>query len=125
MTSIIKIIIAVMALQLSPWVLAMTDAQAINISGQQRMLTQRMMKNYLMLGTDIRSEQAQEQLNDSVLQFELQLRRLDRYAPTDDIKAKITAVKSLWSHHKGAITETPDKATLIIITGMRNWWCIT
>lgn len=46
------------------------NAEAINKSGRQRMLSQRMIKSYLMIGAGIKVGMAQQQLDDSVALFE-------------------------------------------------------
>ncbi len=47
---------------------AINDAEAVNRAGQQRMLSQRVAKSYLMIGTDTRTEQALTQLDQSARQ---------------------------------------------------------
>lgn len=110
----IKALIKVLILTLIPLSLpiyswGMTDAEAINKSGRQRMLSQRMMKSYLMLGADIKVETAQQQLDDSVALFEQQFLELRDYAPTEEITNKLDKVESLWVVHRERIIGQPDK----------------
>ena len=87
----------------------MTDAEAINVSGRQRMLSQRMMKSYLMLGADIKADEAQKQLDQSVALFESQFLALRDYAPDEGINALLDKVESIWLTHRQAILQSPDK----------------
>jgi len=91
----------------------MTDAEAINVSGRQRMLSQRMMKSYLMLGADIKTDEAQHQLDDAVAMFESQFLALRDYAPTEDIDALLDKVEVIWLEHRQEILATPDKSDAI------------
>ncbi|WP_312928341.1 type IV pili methyl-accepting chemotaxis transducer N-terminal domain-containing protein, partial [Stutzerimonas nitrititolerans] len=45
---------------------AISDAEAVNRAGMQRMLSQRIAKSYLMLGTETRAEVAVVQLDQSI-----------------------------------------------------------
>ncbi|MFC3152890.1 type IV pili methyl-accepting chemotaxis transducer N-terminal domain-containing protein [Litoribrevibacter euphylliae] len=110
----IKALIKLLVLTLIPlsfpiysW--GMTDAEAINKSGRQRMLSQRMMKSYLMLGADVKVEVAQKQLDDSVALFEQQFLELRDYAPSEEITNKLDKVESLWVVHRERIIAQPDK----------------
>jgi len=87
----------------------MTDAEAINVSGRQRMLSQRMMKNYLMLGADVKAAEAQRQLDSAVALFESQFLSLRDYAPTDVINKRLDAVEALWLPHREAILAAPNR----------------
>ena len=87
----------------------LTDAQAINVSGRQRMLSQRMMKDYLMIGANVKTETAQQQLDSAVALFEEQFLALRDYAPTEDINAKLDAVEAIWLAHRVNIIAQPDK----------------
>ncbi len=48
-------------------------SSAINKSGRQRMLSQRILKTYSMIGIDVNAMTAQQQLNDAVKLFDTQL----------------------------------------------------
>ena len=89
----------------------MTDAEAINVSGRQRMLSQRMMKDYLMIGANVKSDEAQRQLDDSVALFEEQFLQLRDYAPNEAITARLDAVEKIWLSHREKIIANPDKSS--------------
>jgi nitrate/nitrite-specific signal transduction histidine kinase len=110
-SSLIKLLILVMlpvAMPSYSW--GMTDAEAINKSGRQRMLSQRMMKNYLMLGAEVKPQMAQQQLDASVALFEQQFLELRDYAPSEEINNKLDKVESLWVVHREKIISPPNKA---------------
>ncbi|MFK4754031.1 type IV pili methyl-accepting chemotaxis transducer N-terminal domain-containing protein [Oceanobacter antarcticus] len=107
-----SILLLTALLSLSPAVYALNDAEAVNISGSQRMLSQRMMKSYLMLGAGIKPEVAQQQLDESVAQFEERLLMLRDYAPSAAINNKLAQVEDLWQQHRVRILATPDKSVI-------------
>src|SRR3990167_837111 len=61
-------------------------AEAMNLSGMQRMLSQRIAKSYLMLGAEIRHDLAKQQLDQSIAKFESNYLALSEYAPTPEIR---------------------------------------
>ena len=90
-------------------VMAINDAEAVNISGRQRMLTQRMMKNHLLIGAEIQTDKAQRQLDEAVALFEEQLLMLRDYSPTAAIDSKLDTVEALWFPHRLRIISAPSK----------------
>lgn len=75
-------------------------SSAINKAGRQRMLTQRMVKSYCMIGIDVQQDVAEEQLRKSIDLFELQLSELTAYSKTDEIVASLSQVEALWKPFK-------------------------
>ena len=65
---------------------AISDAEAVNRAGMQRMLSQRIAKNYLMIGTDTRVDLAASQLDSSIASLEENAQLLGDYAPSDGIR---------------------------------------
>lgn len=111
MTRQLLLIATLMAGLLAPIpTLAMEDAEAVNVSGRQRMLTQRMMKNYLLIGAGIQTDKAQRQLDEAVALFEEQLLQLRDYSPNDTINRQLDTVEALWLPHRLRIISTPSKA---------------
>lgn len=89
--------------------LAMNDAEAINISGSQRMLSQRMMKSYLMIGAEVKADAAQKQLDESVALFEERLLALNEYAPGETIRSRLHQVEAIWHHHRQGLLSEPAR----------------
>ncbi len=87
----------------------LTDAEAINISGRQRMLSQRMMKSYLMVGAEIKPRQSQQQLDAAIRLFESQFQELRAYAPTSEINTRLNQVEAIWLGHRRHIVSAPDR----------------
>ncbi|WP_221793701.1 type IV pili methyl-accepting chemotaxis transducer N-terminal domain-containing protein [Oceanobacter mangrovi] len=92
--------------------LAMNDAEAINLSGSQRMLSQRMMKSYLMIGADVKTDVAHKQLDESIGLFEERLQALQDYAPTDKIRTRLGMVEKIWVKHRAGLLATPVKSNI-------------
>jgi len=90
--------IAVLGLLFSQVAYAKIDslAEAINKAGRQRMLTQRMLKSYSMMGIDVQRETAEQQLRFAIRLFERQLQELQVFAPTPEIEASLQKVSKLW-----------------------------
>ena len=91
-------------------------AEAMNLSGMQRMLSQRIAKNYLMLGTDIRVEIAEQQLDQSIAKFESNYLALSEYAPTAKISAALENAGNTWQAYRElALTPpSPEQAVSLL-----------
>ncbi len=84
---------------------------AIDKAGQQRMLTQRIVKAYLMLAADINSVEAQKQLDSSVGKFEQNLSELLAFAPNNKISKALERVENLWMPFRLTALSQIDKKT--------------
>ena len=77
-------------------------ADAINKAGRQRMLSQRIVKDYCLVGMDVAKGASAKELRKSTGLFESQLQELKAYTSTDQVKQQVEKVASLW----GALLET-------------------
>lgn len=87
----------------------MDVATAVNLSGRQRMLSQRMVKAYLMLGQGIATEDARSILKKSIELFEFQLATLRTFQPTPRVQGALAKLDSEWTKFKPLIVDTPSK----------------
>jgi hypothetical protein len=92
---------------------------AINKSGRQRMLSQRMAKAYLQIGQDIDAEHSRKILTDSIALFERQLVDLKAFAPTPENKAELHEIDAVWARYKEALTgaspNPPDAHKVLVL----------
>ncbi len=72
----------------------------IDIAGQQRMLSQRIVKAYLMIAADINATEAKKQVNESIVLFETNLIYLIKNSPNINVNANISRLKNRWSDFK-------------------------
>jgi len=73
-----------------------TLASAINKAGRQRMLTQRVVATYSLVGLEITSKKSKKQLRKAIELFEEQLGELKAYRPTGKINKQLQRVTKLW-----------------------------
>ncbi len=93
----------------------MDVATAVNLSGRQRMLSQRMVKAYLMLGQGIATDDARTILQKSIEQFEFQLATLKTFQPNPKVQSELANLNSEWTKFKPLIIATPSKAGAIVL----------
>jgi hypothetical protein len=94
-----------------PCAASLNDAQAINVSGMQRMLSMRIAKNYLMLGSQIRPDIANQQLDHSLALFEDNQQALSSYAPSAEIKTALAQDAQLWQRYRSLALSPPTPAS--------------
>ena len=88
---------------------AISDAEAVNRAGMQRMLSQRIAKSYLMIGTDTRSDLASEQLDHSIALIEENADLLDTYAPNESIRKAMSEARQTWHQYRQVALTRPDR----------------
>ena len=86
-----------------------TLGDAINQAGSQRMLTQRMLKNYALIGQSIRGRSAQQQLDESIALFDQQLVNLKRYSNDLETLELLANVTEQWAIVKKEFQQIPQK----------------
>jgi len=87
--------------------------QAVNIAGKQRMFTQRMLKDYAMLGMGNSFNNPKKDLEEIIIKFENHLELLFECIKNKKIEEEIRGIKVLWKPIK-KVLESPPKKELVI-----------
>lgn len=104
-----RVVVALVLLVFSSTCFAITMGEAIDVAGQQRMLSQRMAQYYLLQGIKPNSEKAVRGLSDSISIFENNLTELRKFQPGTSVKADLKKVAVAWSKYKVAVSAKPSK----------------
>lgn len=92
-----------------PALAVLSDAQAVNKAGLQRMLSQRIARNFLMVGTNIDAKSAQQELDLNIATFEQNLMELQEYATKKDVKVTLNKVDQSWQMYRVLAVSMPSK----------------
>lgn len=82
--------------------------EAVNKAGRQRMLTQKLLKEYTLIGMRVSYGDPQQALQKSMALFEAQLGELISYITDKASLESLTAVDPLWTPVKIVLNEAPD-----------------
>lgn len=82
---------------------------AIDMAGKQSILTQKMLKSYLLLGIE-KDKKHQHVLETFIQEFEEHIDALKLFAPMEEITAALNIVDNLWTNYRNHILETPTKS---------------
>ena len=86
-----------------------SPTHAVDIAGKQRMFTQRMLKDYAMVGMGNTFGKPAEDLKKILADFHDHMESLASYTKSDEIKKSIEKVKMLWIPLKKTLSEAPSK----------------
>ena len=92
-------------------------AQAVNEAGRQRMLTQRMLKDYAMIGIGNTFGNPKEDLKKIMDMFEDHLQGLMAFATDPETKKSLEEQRKLWEPIKAMLAEPPTKEKAIELQG--------
>jgi nitrate/nitrite-specific signal transduction histidine kinase len=84
-------------------------SQAVDVAGKQRMYTQRMLKDYAMIGLQNNFGNPQEDLNKTMANFEDHLDALIAFNKDPQTDESLQKVKKMWGPIKEALNEPPSK----------------
>ncbi len=74
-----------------------SDAQAINLAGQQRMLSQRIVKSWVQIGLNVQPAISKRQLDESIRRFEQNLRVLEPMVNSPEARVALGGVHLAWA----------------------------
>jgi len=96
--------------------LDITGSQLLNLAGKQRMLSQRIAKDYLYIGKNIATTKANKQLKESIDSFLLAHRKLSSSIKNEEVKNLLLFVQLSFDEFKGIASKkfTLDNAQLIL-----------
>lgn len=94
--------------------------KAVNISGKQRMLTQRMGKIYLYLLSNPNDFKAKKDLKITKIIFEKQNSILEANTSSEITKDRIKKIKETWSKYKEFLESTPNNKDAIKIVNTNS-----
>ncbi len=84
-------------------------SQAVDVAGKQRMFTQRMLKDYAMIGLENPFGNPKKDLQKTMTDFEDHLDALIAFNKDPKTDASLMKVKKMWTPVKAALKETPRK----------------
>ncbi len=93
---------------------------AINKSGRQRMLSQNIAKNYMLLGLQVNTPKAQAELERSIERFDSQRRELLAYAPNGDIRLIAKRIDPLWYPYRRMVESKVNKDNAVKLLKMSD-----
>jgi len=87
-----------------------TPHEAVYKAINQSMLTQRMLKNYVLIGMGVRARKAQEELSTSINAFDSQIAELLYFARDDLSREHLRNVNKLWKELKPYYLSPPNRS---------------
>ncbi|WP_221799792.1 hypothetical protein [Oceanobacter mangrovi] len=88
-------------------------AEVEYLTGSLCTLSQRISKDYLAIGADIRPDIAEKDMNDSIGLFEQRIDQLTEYARNSNMKDEFDNLASLWSSYRLDIQAQPTKTNAL------------
>lgn len=83
----------------------LTMGRRINLAARQRMLSQRMAKDYVYLWRKVNEAEAQAQLTETINAFEATLKLFHDNPLSSDVQYKLTDVHTAWTGYKKVLTD--------------------
>lgn len=99
--SCLRLSLALALVVLGQWAYA-ASAEAINIAGQQRMLSQRIVKSWCQIGLNVQPMLSKRQLDESIRRFEENLKALDSQANSPEASNAMAGLRAAWSPLRSA-----------------------
>ena len=90
-----------------------TSSQAVDIAGKQRMFTQKMLKEYSMIGMNNSFGNSTKNLENLINLFDTHLKLLQNYTKNSLIKKSILEANKLWTPIKKRLEDSPKRESVV------------
>ena len=90
-------------------------SDAVNTAGKQRMITQRLLKDYTLIGMNNTYGNPKEDLQKMVALFDNSLNELTSYVKDAESRSSLKKVSALWKPTKKKLLATPTKKQAIVL----------
>jgi hypothetical protein len=84
-------------LWLAGWSVQAAEAHVINLAGQQRMLSQRIVKSWCQIGLNVLPELSKKQLDAALEQFDTNLAVLETAATSPQARTALSGLRAAWT----------------------------
>ena len=101
-------ILAVMAITITVMAQNKHDLHVLKIAGDQRVVTQEMIKDYFSLGAEVEHEMARHEIDEGIALFEENLFEFEDYESTEALTAAFDKIEELWTPMRTILVEEPD-----------------
>ncbi|HYC42344.1 MAG TPA: type IV pili methyl-accepting chemotaxis transducer N-terminal domain-containing protein [Noviherbaspirillum sp.] len=91
------------------------DAAAVNLAGEQRMLSQRIVKAWCQFNLNVQKDHSRAQLAESVRRFESNLAALEKSAASPEAATALAGLRAAWTPLRASLqgeVRVPDAAML-------------
>ena len=92
-----------LALALPACMVRAADSDAIALAGQQRMLSQRIVKSWCQIGLNVLPELSKAQLDEAVRRFDSNLSALEPVATSPEARTALAGLRSAWTPLRSAV----------------------
>ena len=92
-------------------------SEAVNMAGKQRMYTQRMLKDYVMIGMHNHFADPEGDLKEVMREFEVHLKSLMAFNKEENTKKSLEKMIQLWDPAKHTLLKTPQKEKVAKLQG--------
>jgi len=111
--NILMTFLLTLSISASAKITSMSDA--VNKAGKQRMITQRLLKDYALIGMNNTYGNPKEDLKEMVALFDTTLEELTLYVKDADAQKSLEQVKRLWGPLKKRLQATPSREEVVTL----------
>jgi hypothetical protein len=94
-----------------------SDPQAINLAGQQRMLSQRIVKSWAQIGLNVQPAVSKRQLDEAVRRFEQNLRVLEPMLATPEARNALGGLHLAWAPLRTSVSGVIRQSDAALVDG--------